>query len=417
MIILDYDKVAHCLKTSAYVTTPFYSLDNGDVYSMIIAGSAGVPFLQGALAFCDDIQKYECHKMPMADERIHIIFNHDVIESDKNNFETISDLCRGWVLKNGKWILDDVKCISVQRQLLSRFGGIIETDIIAGKKVLIMGVGSFGSDIALGLVKSGVTYFILIDDDRFDIPNIMRHICGLSQVGRYKTKAIADIILDKNSSATVTTFEKRVNRQNSELLRDLIRSADIVVCAIDDRDGKVLTNRLCVEENKTCIFTGAFRRAYGGQILRVHPHQSLCYQCFLKSLPEQAANQEISNDRQAKAISYSDRPVPVEPGLANDITPITQMVCKLVIQELLKDKNTTLRSLDEDLAAPLYLWFNRRETGSDQENWEPLEFNCDGMHILRWYGVAIDADPACPVCGDFLKELARQQGHKTSNKE
>ena len=79
------------------------------------------------------------------------------------------------------------------------------------------------------------------------------------------------------------------------------------------------------------------------------------------------------------------------------------MVCKLVIQELLKGKETTLRSLDDDLVAPLYLWFNRREKGTDQENWQPLEFDWNGMHVMRWYGVAIPRDPKCPVCGDFFK--------------
>ena len=32
---------------------------------------------------------------------------------------------------------------------------------------------------------------------------------------------------------------------------------------------------------------------------------------------------------------------------------------------------------------------------------EPLEFNIDGMHVMRWYGIAVEPHPACPVCGDF----------------
>ncbi|NIN70054.1 MAG: ThiF family adenylyltransferase, partial [Anaerolineae bacterium] len=77
------------------------------------------------------------------------------------------------------------------------------------------------------------------------------------------------------------------------------------------------------------------------------------------------------------------------PGLSTDIAPISIMVVKLVIQELLKGTETTLRSLEDDLIAPWYMWLNRREPGTQYENLEPLEFNISGMNILRWYGIDV----------------------------
>ncbi len=290
----------------------------------------------------------------------------------------------------------------------------METNVIADKKVLVLGAGSFGSEIIMSLVKSGVARLGILDDDRVDICNVMRHVCGLTDIGRRKPSALKDAILDKNPSAEVALHHMKINWDNMEFLRELIGQYDIVVCAIDDHDGKVITNILCVQKGKTCIFTGAFRRAYGGQILRVRPGKSLCYQCFLRFLPSHAANVEIASQRHSEAVSYSDRPVPIEPGLANDIAPLTQMTCKLVVQELLNDRQTTLRSLDEDLVAPLYLWFNRREKGTDQENWPPLEYDCNGMHIMRWYGIAVDADPGCPVCGTFSGESVNREDIEVS---
>ena len=76
--------------------------------------------------------------------------------------------------------------------------------------------------------------------------------------------------------------------------------ADIVICAVDQRIPKLIINRICVEENTPCIFAGAFRRAYGGQILFVKPNQTLCYQCFLMLLPDQANDQEIANQHWLK---------------------------------------------------------------------------------------------------------------------
>jgi hypothetical protein len=124
-------------------------------------------------------------------------------------------------------------------------------------------------------------------------------------------------------------------------------------------------------------------------------------------LPEQAMDQEISSRRAAEGLAYTDRPVAIEPGLSTDIAPISLMVVKLVIQELLKDSETTLRSLDEDLVAPWFIWLNRREQNTQYESLEPLEYNVDGMHVLRWYGIAVERHPACPVCGDFIGEQAK----------
>jgi hypothetical protein len=71
-----------------------------------------------------------------------------------------------------------------------------------------------------------------------------------------------------------------------------------------------------------------------------------------------------------------------------------------------------LHCLNDDLVAPWYLWLNRRETGTQYESLEPLEFNIDGMHVLRWYGVAIERHPGCPVCGNFERYQVEAQGQK-----
>jgi hypothetical protein len=83
------------------------------------------------------------------------------------------------------------------------------------------------------------------------------------------------------------------------------------------------------------------------------------------------------------------------------------MTVKLIIQEFVKGTETTLRSLDEDLVAPWYLWLNRREPGTQYQKLGPLEFNVDGIRVLRWYGIDMKPDPACPVCGNF--EIANQE--------
>ena len=280
--------------------------------------------------------------------------------------------------------------------------------------MLVVGVGSGGSGVTDKGNKSGITDWILMDDDRVEVGNLMRHVARLSDVGRFKTKVMAELIKDKNPYANVATLEEKVSWNNVEKVRELVNKAAVVLCCTDNRPSRIILNRLCVEENTTLIIAGAFRRAYGGQVLRIRPRESICYQCFLMMLPEQENDEEISSSDQAQHLAYTDRPVAIEPGLANDIEPINTMVVKLLIQELLKDTQTTLRSLDEDLVAPMYLWLNRRDADSQFANIEPLEFNFNTFSILRWYGVDVKPHPECPVCGNFNKFLTELE-EKTSS--
>lgn len=307
---------------------------------------------------------------------------------------------RAFVRRGNRWGRDDIMVVPAHGQIFSRFKGLLETDVLSPKKVLIIGQGSGGAPITIGMVQSGVADFTLIDDDRLEVGNILRHPLGLADVGRYKTKAMAELVQQKNPDAKVRTLEVRIDWNCFDLVKREVERADLVYSAVDNQRAKRVINKACVEAEKTLIIGSAYPRARGGYVLRVRPGRSLCYECFLSLLPKRAHEEEVSRQGQPDRIAYAGQPVPVEPGLASDIAPISLMMVKLGIQELLADIPTTLRSLDGDFIAPYYRWFNRRE--HDTEKWEPLEFNIDGFHILRWYGIAIPAYEGCSVCGDYV---------------
>jgi len=313
-----------------------------------------------------------------------------------------------FVRQNGQWASAHVQIVRVRQELDSRFSGLYETGLLADKKVSVIGLGSVGAPIVDLLAKSMVGGFFLMDPDRIDPANVVRHLAVLPDIGRKKPAFMEQLVRAKNPDAVVQTFWEAVTRKNIELVRRIVQKSDLVICATDERDSRVIPNRICVEEKKPLLIVGAFTRGYGCQILYVRPFESPCYQCFLSLLPPQ--QEEISSARQASAIAYADHPVAIEPGLAVDLLPVSTMAAKIAIQELLRDKPTTLRSLDEDLTAPLYLWFNRREAGTDAENLRPLRCGIDGLRILRWYGVSLPQNPECPVCGDFLGKASARLG-------
>jgi molybdopterin/thiamine biosynthesis adenylyltransferase len=382
----------------------FLCRSDDDVYDLVGDGdSTGV--VPGTLYWAADSEKAQASAVGKEGDQVRVIIHCP--DADSGQSAPLASIkVTGYVLHGVEWREVPVKVLPVRSAIFSRIDGLFQTDVVAEKRVLTVGVGSIGSAIVMYLAKSGVTKFDLIDGDRVDLANVVRHEAGVSRVGEYKTKVMAELIMEKNPYAEVHTWEENVRNENREEVRKIVQKVEIVICATDNRESRLIINRVCVEENKPCIFAGAFRRAYGGQILFIHPHVSLCYQCFCRFLPEQAGDQEISSPEQAASVAYGGPP---EPGLSTDLAPLSTMAVKLAVQELLKGAQTTLRSLDEDLVAPWYLWLNRREPGTQFEKLEPLGFSL-GLRILRWYGIKVDRDPACPVCGDFEGELVREKG-------
>ena len=304
----------------------------------------------------------------------------------------------------------EVNLVEVQPALASRRAAILETDLLRERTVLCLGLGTGGAHAAIELAKCGVGNFILVDRDRLSVGNVVRHPGGISQVGRYKVNVLRDLILEKNPNARVQAIAAEINFAAQDHIKHLIAQANVVICGTDNRPSKLLINKLCVEAGVVAIYGGAFRRAYGGQVLRVRPRQSPCHECFFDAMPEESTDLEVSTAADAAAIAYSDRPVAIEPGLSLDVLPIANMVAKLALLELVSDTSSSLKMLRRDFDAPWYLWLNRPEPGTQYANWPPLSESSDEMTINRWYGIYFDREASCPVCGSFVATVASARG-------
>ena len=386
--------------------------DGGDVYTPI--GAEGAPdAVDATLHVARDGRPGEVTDIGVSDDRVRILaFRRNGAKGSGPETPGAGGRwdARGFVRSNGRWDPTPVAVVPMERELFSRTRGLFETDILADKCIFTAGLGSLGAPVALEWAKIGVRNHILLDHDRVEVANVIRHVAGLSDTGRYKTKVMAEAILDKNPYARVETCRRKITWENYEQVRQFIRKSDLVICAADGGDARVILNALCLEEHKPVLFAGAFRRAHGGQVLFVRPGSSPCYECFQRGVPKKVRDREISSAEQAEALAYADRPVAIEPGLSNDIAPMSQMVVKLGLQHLLAGRQTTLQSLDEDLVASWYIWLNRREVETEYKKLGPMAYFVDGPRVLRWYGIKFDRDPQCPVCGAFLKAAARREG-------
>lgn len=288
-------------------------------------------------------------------------------------------------------------------RLFSRNQGLLEVGALSRKQVAIIGVGSGGATVALELAKSGVGHFVLVDDDRLELHNVCRHACGLSSVGRYKTKAVRDALLDKNPHVQVRTFEVDIATWRTDRkLQQALSESHLLVGGTDNLRSRYEVNNISLEQGICAVYGRARTRACGGDVLVVHPHKTACVQCCFGQL----GSEEISNARRVEEMmpEYAKDPKlaasQVQVGLSSDILPISTMMVKVILVELSRDadQETGISSLRTDLASNFFMWVNRRDL--DFAGFPPAGFaRFDQPSVLRWYPTQCERRPDCGMCG------------------
>lgn len=302
-----------------------------------------------------------------------------------------------------------VNVIPASKDLYSRSKGLLEVDVLATKRVLIMGLGSGGAPIAIELAKAGVGEFAISDFDRLEPHNLVRHVCYVNDLGRLKTDAIADAIHGKNPYAKVDKYPIDLTA-NLDILRREVEKCDLVICGTDNNKSRFILSKLLLELQKPAIFGSCITRAEAGDVFVYHPG-SACYFCLVGLGVIDIANEEISDlksardsGRIAQYTTDEDAEVKVQVGLSSDIEPISNMMTKLALVELSKGTDSGISSLENELTCNHYLWVNRRDGKYSSFCKENIE-NVKVPTILRWYGAMIEQYPECSVCGHITEQL------------
>ena len=115
----------------------------------------------------------------------------------------------------------------------------------ASATVAVCGLGGLGSNIAIALARAGIGKLILIDFDRVDITNLHRQQYKASQIGMYKTDALADNLREIAPYIELETHTERITEDNAVML---LQGANIICEAFDDAECKaMLTNTVLSE--------------------------------------------------------------------------------------------------------------------------------------------------------------------------
>lgn len=106
------------------------------------------------------------------------------------------------------------------------------------KKIMVLGVGGVGSELALSLARMGIGYITIVDYDIFDETNINRQACAFwDTVGLKKTLVLEGMLKRINPMIKVHIIDKKLTTDNIEGLK--LKEFDYICDCIDTISAKV----------------------------------------------------------------------------------------------------------------------------------------------------------------------------------
>lgn len=104
---------------------------------------------------------------------------------------------------------------------------------LSSAHVILVGVGSLGSGVAVQLVRAGLGKLTLIDPDRLESANLGRHILGADDLGIFKSTALRNRLLQDMPILDITAFDTyaEIIMEHKPALFD---SADLIIITTAD---------------------------------------------------------------------------------------------------------------------------------------------------------------------------------------
>jgi molybdopterin/thiamine biosynthesis adenylyltransferase len=255
--------------------------------------------------------------------------------------------------------------------------------------VMIVGVGSGGSEIALNLACSGVGRLELVDPDRLHPENYIRFPAGMQDLGRHKVDIVRSLIVERELPTIVNVHHVDVVGDADEFRGLFPPKIDLIICATYSIASRRLVNSTAVRMNIPCIVAGTLNHGKIGEVLRVEPYRSPCYECVRLELGA-VLDEPLEDDIAATPYLDSDERQLVGSALRMDIIVPAALASHVALQ--------ILNPAGFPPAPASYIVWGR-EPGRDFSH--PFQFE----YPFSANFVPLKRRTDCPVCGAVPSEL------------
>lgn len=223
-------------------------------------------------------------------------------------------------------------------KIFARIEKLFDVGLLADAKVLIVGCGSGGGNLALQLVMSGIRNFTLIDKDTLEPENIIRHICGRRFIGNKKVDAVEEVLKDRNPSINVRKLDLDI--MHFKNLESEIKNHTVIALATDNEPSRYLVNEICVRNKVPFVVARVFTRGIGGEVFSYRPGTGGCLACLEGVLERSEYRYGI---REIDLVSEKERElmygmeiaeIKDSPGLNVDISFITAFHARFILDAI-----------------------------------------------------------------------------------
>lgn len=193
----------------------------------------------------------------------------------------------------------------------------IDVERMQRSRVVIVGQGAVGSHVAEDLTRSAVGTLVLIDGERLDPENLVRHVLGEMDVGESKAEAMSRHLSSRLESIRVEYSPHHItNRFSNETLDRTLLGAQLIIAATDSRRAQRRINRRSLDLDIPALFPGVDATSQRGEVLvSLGRGRTPCFECWDRFRDETQELREVS-------------------ALKTDITPTVDLTVRLALAVL-----------------------------------------------------------------------------------
>ncbi len=318
-----------------------------------------------SIVFKEDLQLFKeflAIKNILANEEINKYFEVDKVEQVVFFIDNRAELYSKLKYKEEK--VEYAGCYNQDlTKLFSRIPDNQKASSIKNKKVTIIGCGSAGSVIAEEFVKSGVSDLILIDDEYLTVENVSRHTCNLKDIGLKKTRALQNKLFKINPFIKIECIDVKIITIPS-YVSEKINNSDLIINATAEIEEVI--NEFCWQYKIPSLHSKVYPMGYGGEIIRVIPEITPCFECMHNMLSRILETQQGFDDIPTnKFINYNETEegeILPTPALSIDAKFISLFTAKMSLEILYSTALEEFKSKSN-----IVLWGNEKKWIFKQE--------------------------------------------------
>lgn len=282
---------------------------------------------------------------------------------------------------------------TIRDGIRARLDGAV-SESIRDATVLVVGLGSGGSQTVEALTRSSVENFIVVDMDDVEVANLSRSAYDAEDIGSSKAGAIARRARAINPDVSVVTHQKALNDFSATELRELIGGVDMVVAATDDPEAQHRLNHVAWQAGRPAVFTGVYAGGVAGEVIFTIPGVTSCFRC--------ATGGQRGSSHRATAINYGTGRLMAEPALGADISHVVSTSLKVILGTM----ELSYPNSQQNSSAAMVLGavaagrnFLQMSMVPGYSYFAAIFKDVPGQHAYQSVWLKTESNPDCPTCG------------------